>query len=173
MLERKDLGIRLVAAIIDAVILTVVMTLVTSVTVGMLGRLSFLIAGLIGLAYPCIELLKGQSPGKMILKLKVTAEDGSPPSRDQMIRRTMIRWSPTLIGSLLTIVAMVVPFVAMLGNLALVGLSIALLVMSLKTIKSTRQAFWDVQAKTAVMGPVAAGIAVPIAAVQPTEPTQA
>lgn len=165
MLERKGLGIRLAAAVIDGVIVAVATTVLAQV----LGVVGLIVGSLAALAYPAIEVLKAQSPGKMILKLTVTAADGSPATRDQLVRRSLVRYAPTLAGAVLGLAAVVVPTLAMLGNLVVLAAAIALLVVSYKTLQTTRQAFWDVRAGTAVMGPITAAT-VPAAAMPPAIP---
>jgi uncharacterized RDD family membrane protein YckC len=155
MLERKGLGIRLGAAIIDSVIGMAIATVVVSVAGGVVGGL---IAVFVLLAYPLIEIAKAQSPGKMILKLKIHSDDGSPVTRDQLIQRSLIRWSPSILGALVAVVAVFAPALAMLGNLGQLALGIVLLVLSWQTINTTKQAFWDVRAKTAVMGPATSSV---------------
>jgi hypothetical protein len=50
-------------------------------------------------------------------------------------------------------------------------LAIVLLVMSWGSINATRQGFWDLRAKTAVMGPATAPVAFQPAPGQPMPPT--
>jgi uncharacterized RDD family membrane protein YckC len=152
MLERKGLGIRLGAAIIDGLIVGVINMVLATVA----GVVGIVIGALVMIAYPAIEVLKARSPGKMALKLKVVSEDGSPATRDQLVQRAIIRWIGTIAGGALTLVALAVPSLAYLGNLGLFGISIALLALSWKTLQTTRQGYWDVRAKTAVVGPAVA-----------------
>lgn len=156
MLERKGLGIRFGAALIDGIILAIVV----NVLVLALGTIGYILAGLASLAYPGIEILKAASPGKMALKLKVVSEDGTPATRDQLVQRALLRWLGTFVGGLMLLVATVVPILAGLGNFAVAVIMIVLLVLSWKTLQATRQGFWDVRARTAVVGPAAA---VPVA----------
>ena len=150
MLERKGMIVRLVAAILDGLIVGIAAAVLVTVA----GKVGMILAALAYAAYPAIEVLRSQSPGKMILKLRVTAEDGSAATRDQLVQRSLIRWAPTLAGAALTVVALLVPALAAVGNLAVLAASVALLVLSLKTMQATNQAFWDIKAKAAVMGPV-------------------
>jgi uncharacterized RDD family membrane protein YckC len=163
MLERKGLGIRFGAAVIDAVLCAIVGNVAIAVAGGIVGTI---VSMLVMLAYPLIEIARAQSPGKMILKLKVTSEDGSPATREQLIQRGVIRWSGNILTAVLGLLAFVVPALAFLGSLGQLALGIALLVLSWQTINTTRQGYWDVRAKTAVMGPVGA-VAVPGFPVQP------
>lgn len=169
MLERKGLPIRLVAAIIDGLLLAITATALTSVA----GKIGYVLAALIYAGYPVIEILKAQSPAKMILKLKVTAASGAPATRDQLINRAKLRWAPYVAGAVLMLVALVVPILAMLGNLVVFGGCIALLVLSLKTLQTTNQALWDVKADTAVMGVASQPAAVEVTPAPAAPPTQA
>ncbi len=81
----------------------------------------------------------------------------------------MLRWAPTVLSGALTLVAIAVPVMAMLASLILLAGSIALLVLSLKPMQASNQAIWDVRAKTAVLGPVAA--TTPTMVAQPATPT--
>lgn len=163
MLERKGLVPRLIAAIIDGVILTIIATILTR-----LGVVGVILAALVYLAYPLIELLKAQSPGKMIMKFKVVAEDGGPATQEHLIQRSLLRWGPTAASGVLTLVAIAVPFMATLASLVLLAGSIGLLILSLKPMQASNQAIWDVRAKTAVLGPVASGT--PTVVAQPATP---
>lgn len=151
MLERKGLGIRLGAAIIDALVAGII----AGIFVAVLGTIGTVLAGLIYIAYPVIEILKAQSPGKMALKLKVTSEDGTPATQDQLIRRGITRWGPMVLSGVLLLAGIAVPFLATLANAAVGILGIVLLAISWSSLQATRQGFWDLQGKTAVMGPVA------------------
>jgi uncharacterized RDD family membrane protein YckC len=182
MLERKGLVIRLVAAIIDSVIAGVVATIAAMVLGSIVSFLGVLVAAAVYVAYPLIEITRAQSPGKMILKLKVTAADGSPATRGQLIERAKLRWLPNAASGVLMVLGLVSPIFSTLASLGLVVLSIALLVLSLKTIQTTMQAYWDVRANTAVMGPVSApatfappvpGVATTVVAVVPPVTPQA
>ncbi|HEX8916037.1 MAG TPA: RDD family protein [Humisphaera sp.] len=164
MLERKGLPIRLAAAVVDAVVVGF-----TATALGIaLGRVGAVLAALLYIGYPALEILKGQSVGKMILKLNVTAASGQPATRDQMVRRSMLRWGPLAAAGVLSLVSVVLPFVAFLAMPLLVVANVVLLVMSLKTFQATNQALWDVRADTAVMGAPAA--AVPVAVAPATAP---
>lgn len=153
MLERKGLVPRLIAAIIDGLIVGVACGVLA-----VLGKIGLILGALIYIGYPVIEILKAQSPGKMIMKFKVTTEDGQAPSRDQLVQRAMLRWGPLAIGGVLTLVALVVPILATLAQLVVAVGSIVLLVLSLKPLQTSNQAIWDVRAKTAVMGPTPATV---------------
>jgi uncharacterized RDD family membrane protein YckC len=159
MLERKGLGIRLGAAAIDGVVLVAAV-----VVLGMLGTVGVILGALVMIAYPAIEILKAQSPGKMALKLKVVSEDGSAATRDQLVQRAIVRWVGNLLAGVLTILGLVVPILATLGSVGMFVVGIALLALSWKTLEATRQGYWDVRAKTAVVGPTVA-VVVPVGGV--------
>ncbi|QOV88992.1 RDD family protein [Humisphaera borealis] len=166
MLERKGLVPRLIAAIIDGLIVGIAASVAMR-----LGVVGVILAGLIYIAYPAIELLKAQSPGKMIMKFKVTMEDGSPANRDHLIQRGLLRWGPFVASGVFMLLSIipVLGILAALANLVVAVGYIVLVVLSLKPMKATNQAIWDVRARTAVMGPV--GSAIPALATQPASPT--
>lgn len=153
MLERKGFGIRFGAYVIDVVIMTVIsMVLLPVVIVTPILGVLLLLA--IGFGYPVIEIMTARSPGKMILGMTVMGENGAAATRDQLIRRTLIKFAPSIVGNLIGAVALLVgsPLLSNLANLAALALGITLLVLSWKTLQTTRQAFWDLQVRTAVFG---------------------
>ena len=102
-MERKGFGIRLAAYLIDMVIMFLVIgglaTLLIAGTfsVGMgtpntaggqaaaegAFRIAGLVAGLLGLAYASLEIFMAQSVGKMLLKIKIADQSGSPATMNQ------------------------------------------------------------------------------------------
>lgn len=174
-MERKGLGIRIGAYAIDVAIMIVVSMVLMPVMifVPILGAILLLA---LAVGYPAIEVLRGQSPGKMILGLKVAGENGEPATQEQLIKRTAIKFSPSILNLVLSALNGVVGLGFILSSLGSVGvfaLGIVLLVLSLKTMETSRQAFWDLQAKTAVFGKPApvAGFA-PVMAQPATAPAQ-
>ena len=171
MLERKGFGIRLGAYAIDIVVMYVAILIVVAVTfaVPVVGGL---LAMAVALAYPVIEAVKGQSPGKMALGLKIARADGAPAVRDQLVRRALVKWSPTIVSFGATALGKITGFevtLGFIGSLASLGLGIALLAMSWSTLQTVRQAFWDLKANTAVFGKPAA-VAAGFAPVMPPQP---
>ncbi|MDB5297493.1 MAG: hypothetical protein JWO31_3476 [Phycisphaerales bacterium] len=165
MLERKGLGIRVGAWVIDLVAMLVAAVIVNIVVSLVIPRLAGLFVLAVVCGYAFIEIATGQSPGKMALKLKVAREDGAPAAQDQMVRRTVIKYSPLLvhygIAALTGLIGVgVIGFLgALVGGLGSLALGIILFVMSWKPMELARQAFWDLQANTAVFGPPAAATA--------------
>ncbi|QOV88991.1 RDD family protein [Humisphaera borealis] len=166
MLERKGFGIRLGAHLIDGVIIAVLWQIVWAVVKPAMpdnilsmttaeiyawaekhGGRSNMILGLFGLAIGAIEFLKGQTPGKMLLKLRVQGEAGTPATQQQMIRRCALKygmWVFYLIGGLLSMqwlvhVGQVVWLVFFAGSFVALG--------------GAKQALHDILGKTAVFGP--------------------
>jgi len=171
MLERKGFGIRLGAYIIDVVIMAIAATVLMTamLAVPIVGALLLIV---LAVAYPAIEVLRAQSPGKMILGMKITGEDGAPATREQLITRTVIKFSPSIVGIVLSALSLIIgsTLISTLGSVAQLGLAIALLVMSWTPLQTVKQAFWDLKAKTAVMGKATAPIGFPVG--QPGQPVQ-
>lgn len=99
---KAAVGRRIVAAIIDLVILGALSMLVASLfggaTVGG-GEIGFQLTGAPALLlfvvcfgyYIAFEGLRGQTPGKMALGVKVVAADGGPPGWNAVVIRTVLR----------------------------------------------------------------------------------
>jgi uncharacterized RDD family membrane protein YckC len=181
-MERKGFGIRFGAYLIDVVIITVLGMVLVPIflPVPIVGALLLLV---IAFGYPVIEILQARSPGKMILGMVIMRDDGAPAPREQLIKRTLIKFSPSIVSNVLGAIALIAGTAALarLANAAGTILGIVLLVLSIKTLQTVKQAFWDVQAKTAVYGkpavaaagfqPVMPGAAPPVApAVPPAAP---
>jgi uncharacterized RDD family membrane protein YckC len=63
-------------------------------------RLSATAGNLLWLAYSSLEWLAARTPGKLLLRLKITAEDGSPAPRGQLVLRWAAKQSPRMLGLL-------------------------------------------------------------------------
>ena len=91
-----------------------------------------------------LEVVKTATPGKMLLKLKIRAADGSEADQNTLITRFAVKNA----GALLNILAAIttVGMLASLGSLAglVVGLGCFLV------LGTAKQALHDVVAKTAV-----------------------
>jgi uncharacterized RDD family membrane protein YckC len=163
-----DLPQRIIAYIIDAVLLGVVMTVVV---VGLVVSLFFTggaAAGLIGLAVAVALSLLGSaiyfiytwttmraSPGQKVLGLEtVNAADGATLTRDQAIKRWAFLFGPSAVAQVLSLSGG-----GVLGGLEnLVGLlAFAYAIYLLYTVSQSqkRQGFHDVQAGTVVVKRVA------------------
>lgn len=156
MLERKGFGIRFGAYIIDVVIMAVIIGVlgVAMLAVPIVAALLMLV---VALGYPLIEVFQARSPGKMILGMTIGREDGTPATRDQLITRTLVKFSPSIASNVLAALALVtgVGILGTLANVVGLALGITLLVLSWTPLQTVRQAFWDLKTKTAVFGKAA------------------
>jgi uncharacterized RDD family membrane protein YckC len=149
---------RFLAGLADTVAVAVIVAIPNAV----LGRVSPMLAtiasGLLALTYYSLEVFKAQSVGKMFLKLKITKQDGSPATQDQLVRRYAFKQAPQA----LMIVA-AVPFLHFVFGVA--GLAaLAVLVCSLFMLKPEKLALYDKIFGTAVFGPQKVTFGVPTAA---------
>jgi uncharacterized RDD family membrane protein YckC len=141
---REGFLLRFCAALIDGAISLVpyVMGLVVTKVAGLWTGGVFM--GLAFLAYSAFEIFKAATPGKMLLKLKITNEDGSEASRQTLIKRWAIKQVP-LFANLLAVVTMVGIF-GWLTSFCV----IAYIISCCLTIRPERQALHDTMAHTAV-----------------------
>ena len=159
-MERKGFGPRLLAALIDGFIVLALFCL-GSVVFGLgfqfnyggaaamsgAARGASIVGTLLGLAYGSTEVFLAASPGKLLLKMKIGGETGGVPApQQQLIRRWLIKWTPSLLA-LLFALTLFRPF-NWLANLA----SLVLFVGCFFTLGANRQALHDVLAHTAVYG---------------------
>ena len=147
---------RLVAAVVDGVIAGALIFVPTLVLGAILGPVvAGIVGGLLGMAYYSLEVLKAQSVGKMVFSYAITAQDGSPATRDQLIKRYAYKQVPQVLGILAAI-----PF---LGILSFVGLAaaIAILAGTVLTLKPEKLALHDKLFGTAVYGPATITVTIP------------
>jgi uncharacterized RDD family membrane protein YckC len=169
MLERKGFGIRFGALLIDSIIIAVIWQIIWSIIKPAMpdnvlsmtaaeviawaekhGGRSNMIIGVCGLAMAAIEILRAQTPGKMLLKLKVQSETGAPADQAALIRRSALKYGVYvfyLVGGLLSMQFIV--WIGFLVSLTFVG-------GSFMALGATKQALHDLLGKTAVFGPGAA-----------------
>jgi hypothetical protein len=164
-MERKGFGPRVLAAVIDAVIILFffcVVNLMTGMgtrTVGPNGalvvttgaRVGAIVAALLALAYTSTEIFLAGSPGKLILKMKIGSETGVVPApQDQLLRRWLIKSSGSLLNLLyaFTFIGLFWWVAFLAGMVIFVGCFFAM--------GANRQALHDVLAHTAVYGPAPA-----------------
>jgi uncharacterized RDD family membrane protein YckC len=148
-MESVRVGIvhRLVAGVIDGVIVSV-LVFVPNVVLGRISpMLAGMVSGLLALAYFSFEVLKAQSVGKMFLKLKITKQDGSPASQDQLVKRYAFKFA-----SYALMIVAAVPFLHVVSFVALLA-GLAVLVSSLFMLKPEKLAYHDHFLGTAVFGP--------------------
>jgi uncharacterized RDD family membrane protein YckC len=151
-------AMRIVAALIDGLIVGIgagIVQFIIRMVLGV-GYAGLLISGIVGtvivLGYFYLEVLKGQAIGKQILKFQITAQDGSPATKEQLTKRYLVKMSATILGILVPIVS----FSAMLVMLvnAVVGIvGLVVLVFALMMLRANKLAYYDELAGTAVYGP--------------------
>lgn len=114
------------------------------------------------LGYSAVEIFKAATPGKMLLKLKITNEDGSEASRQTLIKRWAIKQVPLFFN--------VVFAISMLGIFGWLTMfcGIAYIISCCLTVRPERQALHDTFAHTAVFrAQTAAAAAMPAPAQEP------
>ncbi|MDD4653414.1 MAG: RDD family protein [Methanothrix sp.] len=95
-MEYQGIGIRFVSLVIDSLIISAIFgALATVFGVGMMRHGSWSV-GLLSFAfyiayYTYLEGTKGQTIGKMITKIKVVREDGTPIDMEQAFKRNILR----------------------------------------------------------------------------------
>ena len=137
---------RIIALIIDAVIIAVVMGIIQVILRGWVGGI---IAQAAVLAYWFTEVMNGASPGKMIMGLKIAAADGGAASQDVLLKRYFVKQA----AGFIFLVAAVLNIIIIHGLLvlagALVGLGLAFGSLYI-VLRPEKQALWDQMANTAV-----------------------
>jgi uncharacterized RDD family membrane protein YckC len=165
MLERKGFGLRLGAMVIDNVIVIIAWQVLWKIFQPALpdnllsltneqiyawaeragGRMN-LILGLMGLSMAAVEILRAQTPGKMLLKLKIQSEAGTPAERIQLIRRAALKYGVYVfyvVGGILSTQGIV-----RVGQL----ISLVFLAGAFMALSGTKQALHDKLGQTAVFG---------------------
>src|SRR5438309_8982533 len=98
-MNRAGFGIRFGAVLIDAIIVVVVSWVLNMIfgvhiqpgmtadqilsTAGSAVSRSLLIGGICGCAMAAVEVIRAQTPGKMLLKLIIASADGTPATQQQ------------------------------------------------------------------------------------------
>src|SRR4051812_12325021 len=85
---------RFLAGLVDAIVLAVLTVVPNLVLSKVSPMLAGIVGGVLALAYYSLEVLKAQSVGKMVFKLKITKQDGSPATQDQLIKRYAFKQVP-------------------------------------------------------------------------------
>ena len=165
-MERKGFGPRLLAVLIDVGIQLALFCAVGFIAGGSVmfsygsggpaapsagARIGSIIGALLGLAYASTEIFMAGTPGKQILKMKIGDEVGTVPApQDKLIRRWLIKWSPSLLNLVfaLTFINVFSWLAGLAGLVVLVGFFFSL--------GANRQALHDTLAHTAVYGAGAA-----------------
>jgi len=108
------------------------------------------------LAYSTLDIFKAATPGKMLLKLKITNEDGSEASRQTLIKRWAIKLIPHFANLIAAVTAL-----AIFGWVTTFCF-IAYVISCCLTFRPDRQALHDTFAHTAVFRTQAAAGAMPM-----------
>ena len=172
-MQREGFGIRLGAALIDVAFVLIGSFIVTFATAMIAGAyVAGVVASLLGLGYTALEVLKGATPGKMLLKLQIRDESGNEASREQFIKRWAIKNVSSVLGLLTAVTTLA--FFNWIGALAGLGIFVGCFMC----LKPHKQAWHDTIAKTSVCRQAAAGFAVlpvaqPAVAVDATEQKKA
>jgi uncharacterized RDD family membrane protein YckC len=158
--DRVRIGfwMRLVAALVDGAIAWVVVFVPTVVLALLVSPVvASMVGGVMALAYFALEIVKAQSVGKMVFNYTITAQDGSPATRDQLIKRYAYKHAPRA----LAIVASVplLSFVSFIG----VAAALAILAGTFLALKAEKLAFHDKLFRTAVFGPSNVTVSIPFA----------
>jgi uncharacterized RDD family membrane protein YckC len=96
LMEYQGIGIRFVSLVIDSLIISAIFSaLATILGVGMMKHGTWSV-GLLSFAfyiayYTYLEGTRGQTIGKMITKIKVVREDGTPIEMEQAFKRNILR----------------------------------------------------------------------------------
>jgi uncharacterized RDD family membrane protein YckC len=171
-------AMRIVAAIIDGLIIGIAVGIVQFIIRMVLGigYAGILISGIVGtvmvLGYFYLEVLKGQAIGKQIFKFQITAQDGSPATKEQLTKRYLIKMSATILGILVPIVSFSAILV-MLVNAVVGILGLVVLVFALMMLRANKLAYYDELANTAVYGPGTMQAGFPVMPGQATTTTSA
>jgi uncharacterized RDD family membrane protein YckC len=116
---------------------------------------------LVYVGYSSLEIFKAATPGKMLLKLKITNEDGSDADRKTLIKRWAIKQIPQFANFVAAVTAMAI--FGWFTTFCVIGYIISCCL----TFRPDRQALHDTFAHTAVFRTQTAAAAMPTPAEQP------
>src|SRR6266566_324139 len=92
---REGFLLRFCAALIDGAFCFIPGFVLSMVLVNAAGIwLTGVVVTLAYIGYSALEIFKAATPGKMLLRLKITNEDGSEASRQTLIKRWVIKQIP-------------------------------------------------------------------------------
>src|SRR5207248_9941079 len=112
---RQGFPKRFLAGLIDFVIVFVAM-LVVGVLFHSAPRLLMILSPALVLCYMALEVVKAQSVGKMVMKLKITNQDGSDAPKDALMKRFAVKYAGSIIQLVGGIVGLYI--ISTLGMLA-------------------------------------------------------
>src|SRR6476620_7376818 len=110
---RIGFWMRLAAAVIDSVIVAVLVWVPTVVLSRIHPSLGIAVGGVLALAYGSLEVFRAHAIGKMVFKYTITNQDGSPATRDQLVKRYAYKQLPQVL--------MIVSAIPFLGFVAFLG----------------------------------------------------
>ena len=156
--DRVRIGflMRFVAAVLDGFAAWALAFLPALVVTAVFGALAGAVTqGLVALAYYALEVFKGQSVGKMVFGYKITAQDGSPATRDHLIKRYAYKYAYRAL-----IITAAFPFLWWTNFLGFAA-AVAVLAGALMALQPEKLAFHDKLFKTAVFGPPDVTVSIP------------
>jgi uncharacterized RDD family membrane protein YckC len=159
---RIGFGMRLVAALIDCAIMMGLMFALNATVLAVMGLsvASAIVAGTVSciaaLALSSLEVFKAASVGKMLLKFRITMADGSDAPTEVLVKRWLIKQSPTLIA--LAAALTTLGFLNYIGMLA----GLAIFVGCFMALQPDKLAYHDKLLGTAVHGPSTMQVGFPV-----------
>ena len=151
---RQGIVKRLIAAVIDGLILAVI-----GFVLGLVLAKAPYVAGVVGaatgLAYMGLEVVRGQTVGKMILKLRITDVTGQPATPAALLERYAVKNAASFV-----VLAAAITGLGFLGVFAMV-IGLAVTASALMMLRPDRLAGHDIVAGTAVYGPTAMEFSMP------------
>jgi len=172
--ERVRIGflMRFVAALLDGIV------------VGLLARIPILVFGLIphgawiggivggllALAYMSLEVFKARSLAKMCFGFTITAQDGSPATRDQLLKRYIYKQLPNIVFTAAAVATVVLGILGLLVSGLGILVTLVFVVGCLLALQPEHLALHDKLFKTAVFGPPTVQFTIPKASdILPTQ----
>ena len=152
---RIGFGMRFAAALIDGVVAAVLVWVPMIVLGGIHPALGMIVGGALAMAYYSLEVFRAQSLGKMLFRYRITRQDGSPATRDQLLKRWGYKQVPQAL--------MIVAAIPMLGFVTFLGAAAALAIVAgaCMTLKPEKLALHDKLFGTAVYGPATVSLTMP------------
>ena len=152
---RIGFGMRLVAALIDGVIAAVLVWVPSLVLGSIHPALGAIVGGALAMGYYSLEVFRARTVGKTVFKYAITKRDGSPATRDQLVKRYAYKQVPQAL--------MVVAAIPMLGLVSFVAALAALAIVAgaLMALKPEKLALHDQLFGTAVYGPATVSVTIP------------
>ncbi len=155
-MNREGFFIRAGACLIDFVICLIPASILLFPVAAIIGPwFAGVLANAIFLGYFSMEIFKGATIGKTLLKLQITSEDGSPATRETLIKRFAIKNAAFIFYFVAALTTL--KFINYFGSFA----GIAFIISACLTFRPQRQALHDTLTHTAVFKTQAAAAAIP------------